>query len=268
MDRFAQMKVFSAVINQGCFTSAAKKLGVSKSAVSRHISALERYLGASLLIRTTRRVSPTEIGLTYYDHIGSVLNGVTEAEGIVSAMQSAPLGLLRVSVATDFGVEHVSPKLYKFIEKFPDITVDMVLKNRHTELISEGFDVAVRIGEMEDSTLMMRKIAETKKRLIASPAYLEAQGQPNVISDLCNHRLLHYSTKSPGNVWKLTAPSGEKRQVRAESSLSVNDGQSLLKAAKSGLGIAYLPCYLYAEAMNSEAVVAVIPDLPVVTQGL
>jgi len=171
-------------------------------------------------------------------------------------------------LATDFGVNHLSPVLGDFLSEFPDITVNMVLNNRYVELISEGFDMAVRIGELEDSTLRARKLTETTKRMIASPGYFAKYGRPQKIDDLNDHKLLHYSNQSNGNVWKLTAPSGEKRQVRTAGWLSVNDGQSLLNACVAGLGIAYLPSFLYADAMEKGLVEDAIPDLPVETQGI
>ena len=252
MDRLTEMEAFATVVDQGGFTDAAKKMGISKSAVSKHVSSLEARLGARLLNRTTRRVSPTEIGLAYYDRARRVLNDAGEADALVTSMQSAPSGLLRISVATDFGVNHLSPALSGFLEEFPDITVNMVLNNRYVELISEGFDMAVRIGELEDS----------------SPGYFEKYGRPEKIDDLNDHKLLHYSNQSSGNMWKLTSPSGEKRQVRTAGWLSVNDGQSLLNAAVSGLGIAYLPSFLYADAMEKGLVEDAIPDLPLETQGI
>ena len=197
-----------------------------------------------------------------------MLNDAGEADALVTSMQSAPSGLLRISVATDFGVNHLSPALSEFLCDFPDITVNMVLNNRYVELISEGFDMAVRIGELEDSTLRARKLTETTKRMIASPGYFERYGRPEKIDDLNNHKLLHYSNQSSGNMWKLTSPSGEKRQVRTAGWLSVNDGQSLLNAAISGLGIAYLPSFLYADAMEKGLVEDAIPDLPLETQGI
>jgi DNA-binding transcriptional LysR family regulator len=268
MDRLTEMEAFATVVDQGGFTDAARKMGISKSAVSKHVSSLEARLGARLLNRTTRRVSPTEIGLAYYDRALRVLNDAGEADALVSSMQSDPSGLLRISVATDFGVNHLSPILGEFLDEFPDITVNMVLNNRYVELISEGFDMAIRIGELEDSTLRARKLTETTKRMIASPSYIQKYGRPTKIDDLNEHKLLHYSSQSNGAVWKLTAPSGEKRQVRTAGGLSVNDGQSLLNAAISGLGIAYLPSFLYAQALTDGLVEDVIPDLPMETQGI
>ncbi|AML50651.1 MULTISPECIES: LysR family transcriptional regulator [Falsihalocynthiibacter] len=268
MDRLTEMEAFATVVDQGGFTDAAKKMGISKSAVSKHVSSLEARLGARLLNRTTRRVSPTEIGLAYYDRARRVLNDAGEADALVTSMQSAPSGLLRISVATDFGVNHLSPVLGDFLSEFPDITVNMVLNNRFVELISEGFDMAIRIGELEDSTLRARKLTETTKRMVAAPSYFKEFGRPEKIDDLSDHKLLHYSSQSSGAVWKLTAPSGEKRQVRTSGWLSVNDGQSLLNAAVSGLGIAYLPSYLYADALRKGDVIEAMPDLPVEKQGI
>ena len=262
------LRLFKSIVQFGSLASAARDLGLSSTTVSERLAALERDMGTVLLNRTTRRVSPTEIGLAYYDRARRVLNDAGEADALVTSMQSAPSGLLRISVATDFGVNHLSPVLGEFLTEFPDITVNMVLNNRYVELISEGFDMAVRIGELEDSTLRARKLTETTKRMVASPEYFEQYGRPEKIDDLNEHKLLHYSNQSSGNVWKLTAPSGEKRQVRTAGWLSVNDGQSLLNAAVSGLGIAYLPSFLYSEALEQGLVQDAIPELPMETQGI
>jgi len=268
MDRLTEMEAFATVVDQGGFTDAAKKMGISKSAVSKHVSSLEARLGARLLNRTTRRVSPTEIGLAYYDRARRVLNDAGEADALVTAMQSAPSGLLRISVATDFGVNHLSPIIGDFLNQYPDITINMVLNNRYVELISEGFDMAIRIGELEDSTLRARKLTSTTKRMIGSPHYFQRFGRPMRIDDLNEHKLLHYSNQASGNVWRVTAPSGEKRQIRTSGWLTVNDGQSLLNAAVSGLGIAYLPTFLFADALREGLVEEAIPDLPVEPLGI
>jgi DNA-binding transcriptional LysR family regulator len=268
MDRLTEMEAFATVVDQGGFTDAARKMGISKSAVSKHVSSLEARLGARLLNRTTRRVSPTEIGLAYYDRARRVLNDAGEADALVTSMQSEPSGLLRISVATDFGVNHLSPVLGEFLADFPEVTVNMVLNNRYVELISEGFDLAIRIGELEDSTLRARKLTESSKRMVGAPSYFEKFGRPSRIDDLNEHKLLHYSNQANSVVWKLTAPSGEKRQIRTAGWLTVNDGQSLLNAAISGLGIAYLPSYLCASAMEQGLIEEAIPDLPVETQGI
>lgn len=268
MDRLSEMEAFATVVDQGGFTTAAKRMGVSKSAISKYISSLEARLGARLLNRTTRRVSPTEIGLAYYDRARRVLNDAGEADALVTSMQAAPSGLLRISVATDFGVNHLSPILGGFLSEFPEVSVNMVLNNRYVELVSEGFDMAIRIGEVEDTTLSARKLTETSRRMVGSPEYFAKYGRPQKIDDLNEHKLLHYSSQANNAFWKLTAPSGEKRQVRTAGWLTVNDGQSLLNAAVSGLGIAYLPSFLFADALEQGLVEEAIPGLPRETQGV
>jgi DNA-binding transcriptional LysR family regulator len=268
MDRLTEMEAFATVVDQGGFTDAARKLGISKSAVSKHVSSLEGRLGARLLNRTTRRVSPTEIGLAYYDRARRVLNDAGEADALVTAMQAEPSGLLRVSAAADFGAGHLSPVLGRFLHQYPNITVNMVLGNRYVELISEGFDLAVRVGDLDDSSLLARKLACCHKQMVASPAYLEEYGRPTRIDDLNAHKLLHYSSQSGGNLWRVTSPTGERRQVRSQGWLTVNDGQSLLTACVNGLGIAFLPSYLYGDAMRQGLVVPAIEGLAPETLGI
>ncbi|MGC9446170.1 LysR family transcriptional regulator [Cereibacter johrii] len=268
MDRLTEMEAFAMVVDQGGFTDAARKMGISKSAVSKHVSALEARLGARLLNRTTRRVSPTEIGLAYYDRARRVLTDAGEADALVTSMQTAPSGHLRLSVAADFGAALLTPILTEFLLDYPGITVTMVLNDRSAELISEGFDMAIRVGDLEDSSLRARKLTETTRRMIASPGYLQRHGRPMKIDDLNDHRLLYHSTQPHGNVWRLLSPSGEPRQVRAPGWLTVNDGPSLLKAVVSGLGIAHLPEFLYADAMRAGLVEEVLPELPVETLGI
>lgn len=263
MDRLTEMEAFASVVDLGGFTDAARRMGLSKSAISKHVSSLEARLGARLLNRTTRRVSPTEIGLAYYDKARQVLDDACEADAMVTSMQSTPRGSLRLCATNDFGVNHLSRALGSFLNRFPEINVNMVLTNRHVDLLSEGFDLAIRIGEMQDSTLRARKLAETNMRVIGAPEYFLEYGHPSKIDDLPHHRLLHFSNQSSGNVWKMTSPSGEKRLVRAGGSLTVNDGQSLLCAAEAGLGIAYLPSYLYHEAVEEGRLLLTMPGLPI-----
>ncbi len=268
MDRLTEMEAFATVVDQGGFTDAARKLGISKSAVSKHVAALEQRLGARLLNRTTRRVSPTEIGLAYYDRARRVITDAGEADALVASMQAEPSGLLRISVATDFGVNLLSPVLGDFLQEYPEITVNMSLTNRYVELISEGYDMAIRLGELEDSSLRARRLTEATMRMVASPAYFDRFGRPEKIDDLTEHKLLHYTAQANGNAWRLTAPSGERRMVRNGGWLTVNDGRSLLHAAVAGLGIAYLPSFLCAEALKRGEVEEALPGLPAERVGI
>jgi DNA-binding transcriptional LysR family regulator len=268
MDRLSEMEAFATVVDQGSYTGAARRLGVSKSSVSKHVSALEERLGATLLHRTTRRISPTEIGLAYYDRARRVLNDAGEADAIVNAMQSDPSGPLRMSVVTDFGVQHVPTLMGEFLRRFPKVTVDLVLNNRRVDLAAEGFDLAVWVGEPQDPALTARRLCTSRHRLVASPSYFQGHGRPMSVEDLNGHRLLHTTAQSGPTGWRLMAPNGEVQHVRAPACLVVNDAQSLLHAATAGLGIAYLPDYVIGTALKDGLLEEALPSLCLREDGI
>ena len=262
MDRLSEMEAFVAVIDQGGFTDAAGKLGLSKSAVSKHVSSLEGRLGARLLNRTTRRVSPTEIGLAYYDKALQVIADASEAEEMVTAMQASPRGALRVSVPVSFGVRHVSGAVGQFLQAYPDVSINMVMDDRFVELVSEGYDMAIRIGNLDDSSMRARKLAEARVAIVAAPDYLRRHGVPETLDDLSKHNLLHYSNMSSGNVWRMRSASGEERQFRVGGRLTANNGDSLLQAAEAGLGMAMVPTFILCNGLKTGRLVEVLPDRP------
>jgi DNA-binding transcriptional LysR family regulator len=259
MDRLAEMEAFIQVVDSGGFTEAARKMGLSKSAVSKNVSALEARLAVRLLNRTTRRVSPTEVGLAYYDRARVVLSDAAEADSMVTAMQAVPQGSLRVSAPVSFGIHHLSEAVARFLCAFPQVDVNLVLDDRFAELVAEGFDVAIRIGVLEDSSLKARKLAETRRVLVAAPGYLAANGTPGRLEDLNSHNLLHYSHLSTGNFWRLQTASGQERQIRVGGRLTANNGESLMKAAEAGIGIALLPTFLLGDALATGRLVELLP---------
>ena len=268
MDRLSEMEAFISVVDQGGFTDAAKKLGMSKSAVSKHVSALEARLGARLLNRTTRRVNPTEIGLAYYDRASVVLSGASEADEMVSSMQTAPRGALRISVPVSFGSSQGSGIVGEFLEQYPDVAVNMVLDDRFVELVAEGFDVAIRIGKLEDSSLKARKLTETRIAMVASPDYIARNGAPRSLEALSDHVLLHYSNLSTGNFWRLRSRTGEERHVRVGGRLTANNGESLVRAAESGLGIALVPTFILGTGLQEGRLVELDPQAELDTLGI
>jgi DNA-binding transcriptional LysR family regulator len=267
MDRLTEMEAFLRVVEQGGFTEAAKKMGLSKSAISKHVSALEGRLGARLLNRTTRRVNPTEIGLAYYDRAVRVIAQAAEADAMVSSMQSEPRGELRVSAPVSFGIRRLGPLVADFLDAYRDVSVHMVLDDRFVELVAEGFDLAIRIGQLPDSSLKARKLAETRLYLLASREYLDRAGRPSSIEDLSSHMLLHYSYNSTGNFWRLRSPSGEEREVRVGGRLTVNNGDALLAAVRRGHGIAMVPCF-FTEGDGGDGLERVLPALQPMTLGI
>lgn len=260
MDRLTEMEAFVRVVDLGGFTDAARKMGLSKSAVSKHVSALEARLGARLLNRTTRRVSPTEIGLAYYDRASRVLSDAVEADAMASSMQAAPRGELRVSAPLSFGVRHLSPAVATFLKEYREVSIRLSLDDRFVELVAEGYDLAIRIGALPDSSLMAKKLAETTMVLVASPAYLAERGRPTSLDDLAEHELLHYSNLASGATWRLKGSHGDERQVRALGRLTVNNGDALVQAACDGLGLALSPAFICADALREQRVVEVMPE--------
>lgn len=260
MDRLSEMEAFVQVVDLGGFTDAAKKLGLSKSAVSKHVSALEARLGARLLNRTTRRVSPTEIGLAYYDRAARVLSEAAEADAMAALMQGAPRGELRISAPLSFGNRHLAPAVAAFLNAYPEVSARVELDDRFVELVAEGFDLAIRIGALPDSSLKARKLTETHLFLVASPAYLARRGAPRTLEELAGHNLLHYSNLASGSGWRLRGAAGEERTVRAVGRLTVNNGDALLRAAADGLGVAMTPAFIGADALRGGEVVEVLPE--------
>jgi DNA-binding transcriptional LysR family regulator len=260
MDRLTEMEAFVQVVDHGGFTDAARKLRLSKSAVSKHVSALEARLGVRLLNRTTRRVSPTELGLAYYDRARSVLAEAGEADRMVTAMQATPKGSLRVSAPVTFGVRPLAQVIADFLASFPEVDVNLILDDRFVEIVAEGFDLAIRIGALADSSLRARKLAETRMVVAAAPAYLAEAGTPTTIDDLTDHRLLHYSQLATGNFWRLRTPSGEERQVRVGGRLTVNNGEALMRAAEAGIGIALIPSFMIGDALAAGRLVEIVTD--------
>ncbi|MBP7240886.1 LysR family transcriptional regulator [Amaricoccus sp.] len=259
MDRLTEMEAFVRVVDHAGFTEAARKMGLSKSAVSKHVAALEARLAVRLLNRTTRRVSPTEVGLAYYDRARVVLAEATEADAMVTSMQSTPKGSLRVSAPVSFGIGHLSTAVALFLRACPEVDVNLVLDDRFVEVVAEGFDLAIRVGVLADSSLKARKLAEARRVLAASPDYVERLGTPRSVDDLGEHRLLHYSNLATGNFWRLQGASGEERHVRVGGRLTVNNGDCLMKAAEQGLGIALLPSFILGDALATGRLVEILP---------
>ena len=260
MDRLSEMEAFVRVVELGGFTDAARKMNVSKSAISKHVAALEARLGARLLNRTTRRVSPTEIGLAYFDRASRVLADAMEADAMAGAMQATPRGELRISGPLSFGVRHLAPAVADFLHAYPDVSARVTFDDRFVELVSEGYDAAIRIGSLPDSSLMAKKLTDSAMTLIASPEYLTRRGAPKSVEALADHDLLHYSNLSSGNLWKLSGPGGAERQIRATGRLTFNNGDALLCAAERGLGIALSPAFISAGSVREGRVVEVLPE--------
>ncbi|RUQ68177.1 LysR family transcriptional regulator [Azospirillum doebereinerae] len=250
MDRLDDMLAFIKVVDTKSFTAAADRLNLSKSVVSRRIGELENRLGARLLNRTTRKLSLTEVGQAYYERCTRILADLEEAEQAVADLHAAPRGRLRVNAPVSFGVMHLAPAVAEFLERYPSIEIDMDLNDRYVDLVDEGYDLAIRIGRLRDSSLIARRLAPARTVLCASPAYLLAHGTPRTPEDLANHRCLIYTNLPTPDVWPFQV-GGETRNVRVSGPLRGNNGDLLREAAIAGIGIVLSPTFLCGDALAS-----------------
>lgn len=260
MDRFTSMDVFVRVAEEHGFTAAARNLELSKSVVSKHVQALERRLGIRLFNRTTRRLSLTEAGARYYEHCTRILEEIGEAERSVSALYAQPRGLLRVNVPVSFGHLHLGALLPDFLAHYPEVTVDVSMNDRFVDLVNEGYDAAVRIGRLDDSSLIARRIAPTELWICASPAYLEAHGTPRTPADLARHNCLLYAYSRQSGEWRLRSPGDEWQRVPVRGTVRANNGELLVEAAVRGSGIVMSPDFICACDVQRGRLVRILAD--------
>ena len=260
MDRLRAIEVFVAVAELGNFAAAAEQLGMSRNMASRHIADLEAHLGARLLNRTTRSVSLSTIGASYLETARDVLSRLEAADRAAGLQRLAPHGRLSLSVPMSFGIHHVAPHLHKFTGANSEVTVDLSLNDRLVDLVEEGFDVAIRIARLTDSSLIARRIADVEVVCVASPQYLHAHGTPTRPEAIAGHRCLGYSLGSEGNVWRLTSRDGSSVAARVEPVMTANNGDAIEAMALSGAGIALQPNFLCHRHLASGELVRVLPE--------
>jgi len=267
MDRMAEMELFVQVAESGNLTRAAEELGLSVSAASRYLLSLEARLGARLVQRTTRKLHLTDAGSEFYRRSKAVLSDVREAEAAVTETAVNPTGLLRVSASLSFCLLHIEPLLPEFTARYPDITVDVVAANRYYDIIDNGVDVAIRTRQFEaDSNITIRRLAETRRVLTASPAYLKKHGVPQNPAELAKHKLLNYVYANNPN--ELTFKRDKLTSVvKIKALVDANDGQILCRAALDGMGILVQPKYIVYDDIAAGRLIPVLNewDLPRLT---
>ena len=256
MTRFDFLQAFVRVAETGSFSEAARRLGLSKSMVSRQVSALEAELGVRLLHRTTRSLSPTEAGRAYLERCQRILADLDEANLLVSRLQAVPRGRLRVSTPLSFGIGHLSAALPGFLERYPEIELEMNLTDRHVDLVEEGWDLAVRIGRLADSSLIVRRLAPIRAVAVAAPAYLERRGIPLVPLDLEHHDCLTHSGRTAE--WRFVSPQGQASQLGVRGRVHADNGDVLRVMALAGLGIVQLPSFFVGDDIRAGQLVPVL----------
>jgi len=258
MDRFLEMKVFAAVAEAGSFTRAADALDMSKAAVSRYVAELEERLGVRLLHRTTRKLSPTTEGEIFQARCRELLGNLEDAEAEITSRTGAASGLLKANVPVTFGLMHLSALWPALLARHPDLALDLTLSDRVVDLVEEGFDVAVRIGQLPASSLIGRKLANTRMILCAAPAYLAARGAPSLPADLAAHDVISYSLFAAGENWTFTGPLGAQT-VRVAPRLRTNSGDTCRAAALLGQGVVLQPSFIVGADLAAGTLVELMP---------
>jgi DNA-binding transcriptional LysR family regulator len=263
MPNWEGVQEFVAVAETGSFTRAAQRLGLSIAQVSRQVSTLEQRLSTELLHRTTRKVSVTEAGRLYYQHCRPLLDGLDEAERALTSLQGQATGLIRMTAPITYSEQHITPLLSEFLLQHPAVRIDLQLTNQKLDLIEGGFDLAIRLGRLEDSTMIARRLSSRTLYLCASPAYLRQHGEPRTLADLQQHNCLLGTMDS----WRFREDNKD-RNVRVSGSLRANSGYAIMDAALQGIGLVQLPDYYVEQWLKSGDLVTLLEEFQPEDEGI
>ena len=261
------MEAFTFTVKTGSFTAAAEQLGLSKSYISKQVSQLESDLGTRLLYRTTRKLSLSHDGEQFYQHCKLIMEEADKAKAEVMDSHDLPRGLIKLTIPQSFVLSEAGSVLIKFQNEYPDIKLEIITSGSNVDLIDESIDLALRIGELEDSTMMCRKLTDCEFQVVASPKYIEQHGIPSQPKELTQHNCLIYSASQLSQQWPFRSPSGETITVNAQGSLSCNDGQYILNGALNGLGICFGPSIMFKHHIDKNELCLLLEDsyLPAVS---
>ena len=259
MDRFTSMNIFVRIIQLGSFTAVATEMGMTQSAVSKKMAALETSLGATLLTRSSRQILLTEVGTNYYEHCLSILAEMEEAETQAKEYTQYPKGNLRINIPVTFGQVHVIPYLPEFSKRYPDISIHLDLLDRRIDIIAEGFDLVFRIGHLADSSLVARTLGASPRTIVASPEYLKVHKQPHKLSDLKQLNCIVYTSLSTVNIWHFRH-KGKEVTLQVGGTIQSNSSAVIRQYVLSGLGVAVLPRWLIQPDLDKGSLVTILSD--------
>jgi DNA-binding transcriptional LysR family regulator len=259
MEWFRAMRLFASVVQHGSLSSAARQAGLSAASVSRQIGALETALGCRLVNRTSRVLTLTEAGETYLRHVELVLQRVAEANASVAELQSVPRGTLRVHSRMLVGQQYLVPALPTFLARYPETSVDLLLSNDVVNLVERNIDVDIRIGKLEDSALMFRKLTTSERLVCAAPAYIERADPIAAPADLARHNCLTYNLDPRRTVWRFIDEAQRMLEVQVNGNLRSDNGPALLEATRAGLGVALMPDWSIRDDLATGRLVRLFP---------
>lgn len=250
MDILTGMRTYAAVVSSGSFTGAAERLGISRALTSKYVGQLEDHLGVRLLNRTTRQLNMTEVGQAYFERCRQLVDEIDELESAVSDQQSAPRGRLLIAAPTTFGEMFLAQAVARYLDEYPDVSIEMVLADRFVNLVDEGFDLAVRIGNLKDSSLIARRLASCRIVVCASPEYLQRAGTPAHPNDLEEHCCIYDTNQGSGNSWPFKDVD-HRFSVNVKGNLRVNGAVAVREAMLAGQGIGYNPAYAIGDELRT-----------------
>ncbi|RVU32788.1 LysR family transcriptional regulator [Neptunomonas marina] len=259
MDTIGAIPVFVSVVEYGGFSPAAKHLNITKSAVSKRITQLEEQLGVKLLHRTTRKLSLTEAGEHFFEHAKRAAVAAQDAEDAVAQLQGEPQGRLKIGSPMSFGRLHMAPMIPRFLKEHPKISIDLVMDDKPIDLVGGGFDIAVRGGNLPDSSYIARRLAPLRSVLCASPSYLKRYGAPERLEDLLEHNCLPFSYSNDVKEWTFSK-AGKTHSIVVSGNYQVNNSEALRDAVLQDLGIARLPTFVAGEDIRTGRLVQLFPD--------
>lgn len=260
MDMPGAMIVFAQVVDSRSFSAAAVRLGLSKSAVSKQIAKLEDRLGARLLNRTTRTLSPTDAGQDFYERCLRVVREVEEAERAITHLSAEPRGLLRLSAPASFGREYLAPLVPEMLARWPELRIEALFEDRFVDVVAEGFDLVIRITRLQDSSLVARRIASCRRVVCAAPSYLARRGVPRTPAELLQHDCILYSYATDQNEWEFLGPDGRLETVRVDGRLRANNAEVTLAALLAGAGLALSPDFIVGPDIAAGRLVPLLTD--------
>jgi len=254
MDTVAGLQLFIRVVETGSFSKASADLGITQPTATKHVAALEARLGARLFHRSTRGVTPTEVGLAYYDKCKVIAREIDDADNLAALMQSRVQGTLRISTSVAFGRRVMTPLVLRFMQQHPELQIDLSFDDRYVNLVEQGIDLAIRMGRLADSSLGARYLGVNPWVLVASADYLMRRGTPDTPEALGSHDALIYSSVQGDERWHFSGPDGKALQVPVKGPLRSNNLSALLAAARAGFGLAALPWYVAHDSVRDGAV--------------
>ena len=267
IDDLKRMAIFAHVVEAGSFSGAARRLGIAKSAVSKHISLLEKNIGARLLNRTTRSLSLTDGGEAYFQACARLLEVAEDAKQCTSALQDVPRGTLKISCPASFGIEHIAPLLNSFLEEHPELKAELLLDDSIVDMTEAGIDVAIRVGWLPDSSLRARKLKDSPRLLCASPNYIERMGLPETPEDLAQHEWVIFTLLPTPHHYTFTKNKKSKK-VQVKGRIRTNNGNAVRTLLLEGAGISALSDFLVAKDLNKGRLIRLLPDYHIADAGI